>query len=247
MKSVVMSSSYPELCGALEAEGFTVIPTDKAEALPSPEQQHADLQLLVISDRLFLLKESTTLKNKLWEYDPLICSQPIGNTYPDNIALNMLLLDNRIYGRTDHIEPLLKDYCREKGIELVFMKQGYARCTTLALNDEAVITADKGVRDKLIDHGAEVLLINGDGIRLDGYDRGFIGGATMVCGNMVYFFGNAARLAEYAEINSFCEKYGFLTKIICPEIPLTDIGGAVVLPNPSSYEPRTEGWNRRRF
>ena len=229
MPKVIMSDRIPELITAAEESGFSVVPTDRAEALPIPEQRHADMQILKIADRLFILGCCDGLKDRLTEYDVRVCSKPSGSDYPDNISMNMLLFGRKLFGRTDRIDPLVKEYCEQKGIELVFMKQGYARCTTLVLDNESVITADKGVQGVMKKYGAEALPISGEGISLPGYDTGFIGGASMVYQNTVYFFGNASALSDYNKIKAFCTDRGYKIQSLCPGIPLTDIGGAVIL------------------
>lgn len=228
MATIVMSDAYPPFCNALRQLGHTVIPTDTVSILPKPEQCHADLQVLKIEDKLFALSECANLRERLAAYQPTIVSG-VGKNYPHNIVLNFLYHNSRIYGRTDCMAAALTQFCKKRRMTPVFMKQGYARCTTLVLNDSAAVTADDGVYQTLTRNGAEVLKIQGDGIRLDGYDKGFIGGASCVIANTVYFFGNAAVLKDYSQITGFCGKYGFSVQNICPGIPLTDIGGAVVL------------------
>lgn len=229
MATLVMSDAYPDFCRAMEQKGHRVAATDAVAALPAPEQRHADLQLLRLRDRLFILSECTQLREVLRDYQPTVCVNPVQPQYPNNIALNFLYQNHKLFGRPDFIDPQLKAFCDECGIETVYMKQGYARCTTLALSNHAAITADNGVQKTLAANGVDVLLIDGGGIRLEGYDKGFIGGASCVIENTAYFFGNAAALKDYAQIIGFCGKYGFSVQSICPGIPLTDIGGAVVL------------------
>lgn len=67
---------------------------------------------------------------------------------------------------------------RKNDIEIVNINQGYARCSTLILNNRTAVTADISVKNALEKDGAKVLLISSGDIKLEGYDYGFIGGAS---------------------------------------------------------------------
>ena len=172
------------------------------------------MQLLRINDRLF------TIEN---------CEKPVGERYPENIRLNCLLLGNCLYGKLSAVDTSVIDYCSENGIKLVDVNQGYTRCSTLVINENAVITADKSIEKALKNNGADVLLISPGNITLEGFDYGFIGGASFTENDTVYFFGNIKEHPDHKKIKAFCEKYNSNIEILCEEAPLTDIGGAVLI------------------
>ena len=119
-------------------------------------------------------------------------------------------------------------YCEENNIKTVNINQGYARCSTLVLNEKALITSDLSIEKALKKDGVEVLLISSGNIILDGYDYGFIGGASgKIDENTVVFLGNVTNHPDYRRIENFCENHNISIKIICKDMPLTDIGGIV--------------------
>ena len=121
------------------------------------------------------------------------------------------------------------DYCKNNGIKTVNVNQGYARCSTLIVAQNAAITADKSIEKALKSNGAEALLISEGNIRLEGFDYGFIGGASCTDEKTVYFFGNVKKHPDYEKIKAFCDRYNSNIEILCEDEPLTDIGGAVLI------------------
>lgn len=214
MKTVVMSGQYPCFCDELKKLGYNIILSKKIDVFPKPEQFHADMQVLRINDRLF------TLEN---------CAKKAGEKYPENILLNCLFLNNTLYGKLDFIDKTVLDHCKENGIKTVNVNQGYTRCSSLQTGENAVITADKSIQKALKENGAEVLLISPGHIQLKGYDYGFIGGAGFYDDNTVCFFGNIKNHPDYDKIREFINEYNYDIKILCPDMPLTDIGGTVII------------------
>lgn len=214
MKNLVMSNLYPRFCEELSGFGYNIIPSRKINVFHKPEQYHADMQILKIGNKLFTLESCKKLPEK---------------NYPGNILLNCLYLNNRLYGKLDCIDETVLQYCAENGIETVNVNQGYARCSSLVTGKNAVITADKSMKKALKINGAEVLLISPGNIVLEGFDYGFIGGASFYDNNTVFFFGDVTKHPDYQKIRSFTEENNSKIEILCKSQPLTDIGGAVIV------------------
>lgn len=228
MSTFVMSDKYPCFVKEIEKLGHTVISSDTVDIFSIPEQKHADMQILPINNDIFLINECTVLAEKLPKERLLFCYKKAGNKYPEDILLNFLYLNNTLYGKLSAIDKNLLDYCKENNIRTVNIKQGYARCSTLVLNKKAVITSDLSIEKALKKDGVEVLLISSGSIVLDGYDYGFIGGASgKIEENTIAFFGNVTSHPDYKKIENFCENHNISIKIICKDMPLTDIGGIV--------------------
>ena len=212
MKTLFMSDQYPCFCQALLQMEYSIIPSKNIDSVPIPERKHADMQLLRIKNTVFTLKD---------------CIRQPGSSYPDNVLLNGLFLDGKLYGKMSAIDPVVLDYCTAERIPVVNVNQGYARCSTLIINEHAVITADLSISNALKNNGVEVLRITPGHILLEGYDYGFIGGAGFCDGESVIFFGDISRHPDYQLIRTFCEKQHRTIRVICKENPLTDIGGVV--------------------
>lgn len=228
MSTFVMSDKYPCFVREIEKLGHAVISSDTVDTFPIPEQKHADMQILPINNDIFILNECTVLAEKLPNERLVFCNKKAGNKYPEDILLNFLYLNNTLYGKLSAIDKNLLDYCKENNIRTVNINQGYARCSTLVLNKKAVITSDLSIEKALKKDGVEVLLIPSGSIVLDGYDYGFIGGASgKIEENTIAFFGNVTSHPDYRRIENFCENQNVSINVICPYTSLTDIGGMV--------------------
>lgn len=228
MSTFVMSDKYPCFVREIENLGHTVISSDTVDVFSIPEQKHADMQILPINSDIFILNECTVLAQKIPNDRLIYCDKKAGKKYPVNILLNFLFLNNTLYGKLSAIDKNLIDFCEENSIKTVNINQGYARCSTLVLNEKAVITSDLSIEKALKKDGVEVLLISSGNIILDGYDYGFIGGASgKIDENTVVFLGNVTNHPGYRRIENFCENHNTSIKIICKDMPLTDIGGIV--------------------
>ncbi len=228
MSSVIMSDKYPDFITAIEEIGHSVIKSDTIDIFHTPEQKHADMQVLQINNEIFILNECNILKEKLKNKSLHLCSKNAGKSYPQNILLNFLYLNNTLYGKMSAIDDNLLGYCELNNIKTVNVNQGYSRCSVLVINDNAVITSDVSLKNALEENGVEVLHILSGNIVLDGFDYGFIGGASgKIDNDTILFFGNVKNHPDYNRIKDFCFKYKKNIKILCEYLPLTDIGGIV--------------------
>lgn len=233
MSTIVMSCKYPEFVSVVKKLGYRVIISENIINFPEPERLHADMQILKIHNDIFILQEAMQLYKNIALYTNSrlnICKKCVGNKYPENVILNCLFINNRLYGKAKAIDPTVTDYCDKNAIEIVNIPQGYSRCSTLVLNNRAVITADSSIANALKNDGVEVLLISSGNIVLDGYDYGFIGGASgNLNNNTVVFFGDIKKHPDYTTIKNFLDKHNINLIIACEEMPLTDIGGIVLV------------------
>ena len=213
MKALVMSDLYPCFYRSLAEKGYKIIPTKKIDLFLEPEQRHADMQELIIQNRRFRIED---------------CQSPVAKDYPQNVRLNCLYFGGKLYGKTDATDASVLAFCREKGIPLVSVKQGYTRCSALVIGKNAVITADKSIANALKTNGAEVLFIQPGHICLEGFDCGFIGGAGFFDNGTTFFFGDITKHPDYERIKVFCAKHYSKIEILNREEPLTDIGGVVI-------------------
>ena len=230
MSTFVMSDEYPKLCKTIENFGYDIIPSDKILQFNTPEQRHIDMQMLKINNDIFLLKECNNLKKLLENkyYNIILCKNNIDGKYPHCVALNCLYISGKLYGREEAIDVSVKNYCKENGIEIVNVNQGYTRCSTAVIGKNSAITADSTIYNALTKNGIDVLKIDSGSIRLDGYDYGFIGGAcTMIDDGTAAFFGDIKTHPNFRKIERFCIIHNVKIINLAENKPLTDVGGVV--------------------
>lgn len=99
--------------------------------------------------------------------------------YPGSIAYNVARVGNLAFHNLKYTDPILRRELEARNVELVHINQGYAKCSISIVNHNSIITSDAGIAKIAESKGLEVLLIDSeDGIRLQGVDKGFIGGAS---------------------------------------------------------------------
>ena len=147
-----------------------------------------------------------------------------GNTYPHDIALNALPVGDLLFCNVRYTSPAVLALAGEA----VDVRQGYAACSTLALTDRCIVTADPSIARAAEKRNIDVLPITPGHIALPGYDTGFIGGATAKVGNTVWFFGDPSTHPDFAAVESACLSCGLEMRSLL-DAPLTDHGGIRLL------------------
>ncbi len=199
--------------------------------LPPAVSAHADMQMLMLDDTLVITRE---LYDSIKETLPdniiiAFAENNHTNKYPGDVNLNALYIRNCLLANSAYLDQTVKLICKRKGIELINVKQGYAKCSTLNVGD-AIITADCTIAEAAERCGIDALLISSGNIDLPGYDYGFIGGASFYDHDThtVCFFGSLNYHPDCYRIIEFCERHN--TKVIsCSTSPLIDLGGVVAI------------------
>ena len=134
-------------------------------------------------------------------------------------------------------------------LEIIDVPQGYTKCNTLIVDEYSIITSDVGIynscygRPHLTGNDAaaedckscisgspapqlEVLLIEKGHIKLQGFDYGFIGGASGRVGDTIIFNGDITQHPDYEKITAFIESRGLKIKHFTG-YPLEDIGSII--------------------
>lgn len=148
----------------------------------------------------------------------------LGPEYPQDSAYNAACTGKYFIHNLSITAPELLQAAKDMNMTLIHVNQGYSKCNIAILDENTIITSDQGIADACEAHeDLEVLLISPGYIRLDGFDTGFIGGASGKVGNEFIFNGNLAKHPDFARIVDFVEAHGLTPKWF-PEYQLTDIG-----------------------
>lgn len=138
----------------------------------------------------------------------IIGKRPVRGTYPYDISYNVARFGNKAVCSVKYTDEVLLQKLHERGIELINVNQGYAKCSICVVSKEAVITSDKGIYRELQKNNIDVLLITPGDISLFNMDYGFIGGASgIVSDSSIAFFGNIDLHPKNDEIRKFMLKY----------------------------------------
>lgn len=151
-------------------------------------------------------------------------SRPNTFNYPDSARYNAVVTDNLLIHNLLITEPVIKTKAGTR--KQIHVNQGYTRCNLLPLPDDVFITSDKGIYTVLTKERLDVLYVNPDGILLDGFPNGFIGGVCGVKDDNVFIAGSLSAYKEGQKIRDFLALH-FLTPIELYDGPLFD-GGSIL-------------------
>lgn len=147
--------------------------------------------------------------------------------YPDNASFCAVILGRYLIHRLDITHADILKYAMERGLEAVNVRQGYTRCSCVILDSRSIITSDRGIYSALLPiRGLDVLCVSEGHVKLTGYERGFIGGASGRVGDEIIFNGDLSAHPDFERICSFAGSRGLRVKYF-PEFELEDIGSII--------------------
>lgn len=146
-----------------------------------------------------------------------------GSVYPHDIAFNAACTGRFLIHNLSYTDPALLRRAEELGMTLVNVRQGYTKCSTIVVDEDSVITYDRGIAAPCRAAGLDVLTVSPGHVLLPGYDTGFIGGASGRVGSTVVFNGDLTAHPDFPSIVRFIEERGLEVKWF-EDWPLTDIG-----------------------
>ena len=226
---IIISPEYSEVTDRIKDLGVELVYTKPINNLIPYERFHADMQALAIGDTVFISKSSLNLAESVdLSTSQLVMCNELERNYPKNVALNAALVGNNLLCKSDSIAVEVKDYCKINDINVVDTKQGYAKCSALVLNSNALITSDVSISKSAAQKNIDVLLINEGHIYLDDNTCGFIGGASGVVGDTVMFFGDIMTHPDCDKIVEYIKQNGMEYVSLCGGV-LRDIGGLVLI------------------
>ena len=220
---------------ALEKEGFFLIKLPPDHNLGTAVQSHPDTLLFYSGGEIITTadycEDAPYVFTDLREYCQSIkitfTADERRNKYPLDCVMNALVVEDKIFCKSDTVSKAIIRLAERQRLEICHVKQGYPACTTLAFGNNA-ITADAGMADALSKKGVKVTLINNGDISLPPYEYGFIGGASAVYENKVYFLGDLSTHRDGVKIRSAIESAGYKVISLSDE-PLSDLGGIIFL------------------
>lgn len=235
MKIILVDERITEKCErALQKEGFRVIRLPADPDLGDSVKSHPDTLIFRLSGELITTADYCDRAAYIFSDLREICDVKIsftsdkrGINYPQDAKMNGLVIGKALFINTKSAASAILDRACELGYTVCHTHQGYPACTTLAFGSSA-ITADRGMAKVLADHDINVTLISEGHISLPPHEYGFIGGASVVSENKVYFFGNISAHPDYDSINRAITSEGYSIVALSDE-PLTDFGGAIIL------------------
>lgn len=224
-----------------------VIPMPKDDRFDNRISSHPDLVISVIDDTLII--DENASDQIFGQLDALgvpyvMGSSALSAVYPQDIAYNAVITKDCLLHKLNHTNSLLLEHSRYMDKKLIPVRQGYTKCSTVVVSDDAIITADQGIYSKANDF-LKVLLIQPGHVLLGGFEAGFLGGASGLAGDTVVFHGDLSKHPDFLKIKSFIEASNKKLHYF-EEFPLTDIGSILEYryPKDSNRDRAINGTNR---
>ena len=249
MSAFVQQPNLPEHCAALVYSGKYADKLAKALELldissiflpDNPDidarlSGHADLSILHSGgNHLFLAPylKGSALEAELQRMGVSICFPKITQReyYPRDAQLNLCIAgDHFIYNGKTAAREIVDYLTIRRHSRGILCRQGYSRCCVCVVDESSVITADRGIAASARDYGLDVLLIQPGYILLDGFDYGFIGGASFkIAADKLAFTGHLRYHPDADKILHFLDAHG-VVPIYLTQHPAFDIGSAIPL------------------
>ena len=153
-------------------------------------------------------------------------SFPVGSEFPATAPYNSFVNNKFIIQNPGIGDPIIRELNSEP--EIIAVKQGYVRCSLVALPNNSFITSDRGIEKSLKKHMLEVLYVDPSPTWLDGFEHGFFGGVCGIFENKLFICGSLNYFQEKDTIKQFASRAG-LQLVELYEGPPADVGTIIFL------------------
>lgn len=204
----------------LKSANIKIIYTKAANGITSSIKSHPDIVLHHLGGSLFVCEPTvfSHFDEKLGALGAKIVS---GNTildakYPKDCAYNVARAGGSVFLNANYSDKAILDFDNENYTRKINIKQGYAKCSICIVCENAIITSDDGIFKAAKKNGFDALKISSGNILLDGFNYGFIGGASgLLSYDTMAFFGNISLHPDCENIKAFLKNYGIYTLALC--------------------------------
>ena len=236
MKCAIVDERISEKCErGLLLRGFRVIKCPPFKKLSAALSSHPDMLMAKIKNRIISSVEYceavpylfSDIRELSENTEMTFSDEYISEKYPFDAIFNTLTVGNFIFLKEDTASEAVKKYAKDLGLEIIPVKQGYPACTVLAFGNSA-ITADRGMQKALSSAGIKVTVIRDGDISLPPHSYGFIGGASGVYKNEVYFLGDITKHRDCDKILNAIRLENCVPVSLSDE-PLRDLGRIIFI------------------
>lgn len=194
---------------------------------------HPDMLLHIVNSKNIIVQKDMdtgfidTLKNL--QLHITFSENNLGSTYPYDIILNSVNLPNLFIHNIKYTDPKLLEMVNDK--KIINVKQGYTKCSTAIVSQNAAMTSDTTIANVLSRENIDVLLLPSGDILLPGLNYGFIGGC---CGlldkKLLAFYGDLNYYAYGKEVMEFLKKHS-VEPVFLKKGKLIDRGSLFIIEN----------------
>lgn len=219
MKVAYLSSfAHPALCTYLENAGHVIHNFPELRTVSSLVANHPDV---------LLCKLGVKPESPIYEGAP----NALSSLYPGDCRYDAACTGKFFIHKLDVTDAGLLGAAKASfgdELQLINIRQGYAKCSTVIVDEDSIITYDKGIAKPCEAAGMNVLLVKSGFVKLRGAGTGFIGGASGRVDNEIVFNGDLSAHPNFREITAFIEGRGLGCKWFS-SYELEDIGSIITV------------------
>lgn len=220
---------YKRSADFLIKSGYSLVNIQRVSGFDLPISSHPDIFVTKIFDRIFAdraVNNLFTIKKGI-EF----CEREVPSVdnikYPYDIAFNCVQVGNNLICNKKYTHSRIIEFAESMNMTIIDVKQGYTKCSTCVVSENAIITEDECIADNCKKHGIDVLKIDKGYVKLKGYDYGFIGGCCgLIEDDLLVFNGNINLHPNIYSISEFCKSRNVKIVSMCDEI-LYDVGSII--------------------
>ena len=231
MLAVVDYRIPSKLSEGLIRQGFDLLTLPSHPSLSVPVSAHPDMLLFFAKDGILTTREyaavaprELSILSAHTQKEIVLVDEATAPLYPRDILLNAAVVGDRVFCRSSHTTSKIT---QSPAYTVCPVRQGYAKCSTVPVGRNALITADHSIAEAARKAATDVLLIEPTHIDIMKYDTGFIGGATSYAPyqdlECIYFCGEWELHPQADQIYEFLKKH-CKKPISLAKGSLTDIG-----------------------
>lgn len=195
-----------ETIESLEKRGIEPILSYQSDNLHPAICSHPDMTIAHLDGNRFICAPDAYgyYKSVLQNAEIIKGAVDIKPEYPHDVAYNITLLGGFTFMNTATEQPKVFG-----GGEIINVRQGYTKCSICIVNENAIITADKGIYKAARGKNVDALLISAGHIDLPDMNYGFIGGAAgLIAPDTLAVNGDISAHPDCEAITRFCADRG---------------------------------------
>ena len=229
MKRCIVNTEDKEIIDFLSQAGYECAPVIVSDRVSTPISAHSDVLYRKIDNNTIIASSCQKANFAYLEACGYNVSafDELSVGYKTESFLNFIINSKYIIKNPNTALNLDDKHTADK--KIINVKQGYTSCSVLQVTEQAYITDDENIYNVLSDNNIACLKIKKGDIELNGYDYGFIGGASVKLDeNNILFFGDISDAMDKNNVIDFLNNYG-VTAVFINGKKLKDIGSALIL------------------
>lgn len=227
-KVIIAGDCSDIIISQLQKNNINIIKTLKNPQISGSMSYHADLQVAVVKQTIVVADFAYEYyKAALPEFNVVKGCSAVQDTYPNDIAYNVSAVGKTMFHNLKYTDKIVTEAFLNECYGIQNVRQGYTKCTTCIVSDNAVITEDNGIAQAFENFGIDVLKISCGDVSLSGYDYGFLGGASgLIDKNKLCFCGDITKHSDFDKIFKFTQRHE-VDIISLSDRNLTDYGSII--------------------